>query len=123
MLFESIGILLEENYRLVETHFGKRKFLKIVEFLQNECDSQINEILMEFKKSRQVQNLNQNISDFLDSNSKSQQLSKIDSKELDILIDEMVLIHSRFELYFRFLRQKTTVSMFFFFRNFPGIYK
>lgn len=58
-------------------------------------------------KHRNVSKKVQTINDLL----RKQSTEKIDPKDIDLLLGEITIMHSRAELYIRFLRRRITVSL------------
>ncbi|XP_032781517.2 conserved oligomeric Golgi complex subunit 4 isoform X3 [Daphnia magna] len=54
VLLESVARIIEIHQPLVETYYGPGRLLQVVEYLQPECDKQANQILVEFRRSRQL---------------------------------------------------------------------
>ena len=79
--------------------------LKVIAYLQKECDSQTKQILDEFRRSRDFNRKCQLVSSFM--NQKSD--AKLDPKELDLILSEVTLLNARTELYSRFVRRRVTV--------------
>ncbi|KAI8790986.1 conserved oligomeric Golgi complex subunit 4 [Biomphalaria glabrata] len=102
LLFESIARVVEIHQPLVETYYGPGKLFQLLMILQKECDRQCRKIFEHFKTHRdysgKVKRVQQNVS--------VMKTDKLDPKELDILLSEMVLLSSRSELYLRFMRRR-----------------
>ena len=79
--------------------------LTVMEYLQKECDVQAKQIIEEFRKNRDFNRKVQLVSSFM--NQKSD--SKLDPKELDLVLSEMTLLNARSELYARFVRRRVLV--------------
>lgn len=79
--------------------------LTVMEYLQKECDVQAKQIIEEFRKNRDFNRKVQLVSSFM--NQKSE--SKLDPKELDLVLSEMTLLNARSELYARFVRRRVLV--------------
>lgn len=113
LLYEGVARMINVHQPLIETYYGPGKLISAVKILQKECDNQTRRIIMEFCKGR---NINKKISQVNElsrmSNSSSfSKLEKIDPKDLDVLIGEMTLMHSRIELYIQFIKDKVMVSV------------
>lgn len=79
--------------------------LNVIEYLQKECDNQTRQILDEFRRSRDFARKNQLVSSFM--NQKSE--TKLDPKDLDLILSEVTLLNARTELYSRFVRRRILV--------------
>ncbi|KAH9495945.1 Golgi transport complex subunit 4 [Bulinus truncatus] len=105
LLFESIARVVEIHQPLVETYYGPGQLIQLLTILQKECDRQCRKIFENFKAHRdysgKVKRVQQNLSVV-------KTIEKLDPKELDILLSEMVLLSSRSELYLRFMRRRAT---------------
>lgn len=73
-----------------------------ISILQVECDKQVDKILIEFNRHRHV---DRKIADL------SKSAEKLDPKELDVLIQEVTIMHGRIELYLKFILKKIMVSL------------
>ncbi|CAL1534730.1 unnamed protein product [Lymnaea stagnalis] len=104
LLFESIARAVEIHQPLVETYYGPGRLFPLLSILQKECDRQSRKIFENFKTHRdysgKVRRVQQNLSTVKTS------MDKLDPKELDVLLSEMVLLSSRSELYLRFMRRR-----------------
>ncbi|CAG5130857.1 unnamed protein product [Candidula unifasciata] len=107
LLFESIARVVEIHQPLVETYYGPGRLFQLLHILQKECDRQARKIFESFKTHREynikVKQVHQNLSAL-----KQTVVEKLDPKELDVLLSEMVLLSSRSELYLRFMRRRAT---------------
>lgn len=63
-------------------------------------------IIAEFSKQRSITKKTQMINEFL----RKQTTEKADPKDLDLLLQELTIMHARAELYIRFLRRRVVVS-------------
>jgi len=79
--------------------------LTVMEYLQKECDYESKQIFEEFRKNREFNRKVQLVSSFM--NQKSD--TKINPKELDLVLSEMTLLNARTELYSRFVRRRVMV--------------
>jgi len=82
--------------------------LTLMQYLQKECDSQSSQIIDEFRKHRDFDRKVQMVSSFM--NSKSE--TKINPKDLDMVLHELTLLNARTELYARFVRKLVMVLNF-----------
>lgn len=99
---------------MIETFYGPGRLLSALTIIQKECDRQSGRIMEEFIKRRQLSKINIQINDFIKNNgasSGSSSKEKLDPKVLDLLIGEISVLHSRIELYFKFIRRRIIVSL------------
>lgn len=81
--------------------------LSVLRELQGECDSQSKYIVQQFLNSRKFDSICENLSKSSSTKPKSGEVNeKLDAKELDILLGEIVLLSSRTELYQNFVRNR-----------------
>lgn len=81
--------------------------------LQKECDRQAAKVMMEFTKVRQFHKILFQINEYNKNGTNSSGSSlkdKLDPKALDVLIGEISVMHSRVELFFKFIRRRILVS-------------
>nr|CAG4636851.1 EOG090X02VY [Ceriodaphnia reticulata]SVE72827.1 EOG090X02VY [Ceriodaphnia reticulata] len=105
VLLENVARIVEIHQPLVETYYGPGRVLQVVEHLQSECDRQANQILAEFRRSRQLDKQIRLVSEMLSSNGKVSN-EKCDPRTLDAVLAELTLLSSRTELYLRFIRKR-----------------
>jgi hypothetical protein len=90
---------------------GPGQLLTVASYLQRECDRQSKRIVAEFSKYRRLEKIVQQVNEYMRScNVYSKQTDKLDPKELDLLLGELTIMHSRAELYVRFIRRRVMVS-------------
>ena len=53
-LLEGVARIVEIHQPLVETYYGPGRLLQVVEHLQPECDKQASQVLVEFRRTRQL---------------------------------------------------------------------
>ncbi|KAK5646267.1 hypothetical protein RI129_004731 [Pyrocoelia pectoralis] len=113
LLFEGLARIVDIHQPLVETYYGPGRLMSVVSFLQKECDTQVKLIIIEFNKHRQLQKKINQISEIakLSSSSSFSKIDKLDPKELDILIQEITIMHFRMELYIKFIRRKVLADI------------
>lgn len=85
--------------------------LSVMEYLEKECDVQSGLIIEEFRKQRDLNRKVSIVSAYMN-NQKGD--SKLDPKELDLILSELTLLNARTELYARFVRRRIVVSYFYF---------
>nr|CAG4641537.1 EOG090X02VY [Eurycercus lamellatus] len=105
LLLEGVARIVEIHQPLVETYYGPGRLLQVVEYLQPECDKQANQILSEFRRTRQLDKQIRQVSEAL-SNSARIPMEKCDPRTLDPVLAEITLLSSRTELYLRFIRRR-----------------
>ncbi|XP_023722479.2 conserved oligomeric Golgi complex subunit 4 [Cryptotermes secundus] len=107
LLFEGIARVIEIHQPLIETYYGPGRLLMVASYLQRECDRQSSRILAEFSKYRNLEKIVQQVNEYVrSSNSYSKPTDKLDPKKLDLLLGELTIMHSRAELYVRFVRRR-----------------
>lgn len=99
---------------------GCDSLMKFVSALQKECDILSELILTEFRNQKDVNSKLHIISELL--RSSSSKTGHIDPKDIDMLLNQITAIHSRYMLYLRFIHSQINVSLNFWcncvFRNF-----
>lgn len=114
LLFEGLARVIDVHQPLIETYYGPGHLLSAISILQKECDIQTKRILLEFNKIRQV---DKKVSQIMElqrmTTSSFSKLDKIDPKDIDILIGEIAIMHSRMELYIKFIRRKIMVDFYY----------
>lgn len=123
VLLENILRVIETNQPILENFYGYGHLLKMVKILQLECDAETRNLILEFNKQRLVQRKTNQINDYIKSqtgNSSSAighlrkasgSMDKLNSKDLDTLIAEITIMHSRAELYVKFIRRRVTADI------------
>lgn len=133
LLFEGIARTVEIHQPLIETFYGPGRLLKgdvrqtnryfflallifciyvVLTVLQEECDRQSERILAEFAQKRALKSKVSRVRDALYKSSSAGPQDKIEAKELDHVLSEMVLLQARSEMYYKFIRKRVTVSFF-----------
>jgi COG4 transport protein. len=106
---DSISVMTIQNVVLYSA--GPGQLLTVASYLQRECDRQSKRIVAEFSKCRHLEKIVQQVNEYMrSSNVYSKQTDKLDPKELDLLLGELTIMHSRAELYVRFIRRRVMVS-------------
>lgn len=103
-LFEEIAKLIVEHKPLLETYYGCDSLMKFVSALQKECDILSELILTEFRNQKDVNSKLHIISELL--RSSSSKTGHIDPKDIDMLLNQITAIHSRYMLYLRFIHSQ-----------------
>nr|CAG4646891.1 EOG090X02VY [Megafenestra aurita]SVE92281.1 EOG090X02VY [Megafenestra aurita] len=114
VLLESVARIVEIHQPLVETYYGPGRLLQVVEHLQPECDKQANQILAEFRRSRQLDKQIRLVTETMTSSRQEFSYSlfgkvlseKCDPRILDAVLAELTLLSSRTELYLSFMRRR-----------------
>lgn len=113
LLFEGLARIIDIHQPLVETYYGPGRLITVVSLLQKECDVQVKIIILEFTKYRQINKKINQIMEIIKMSSSSSfsKIEKFDPKDLDMLIQEITIMHVRMEMYIKFLRKKVLVSV------------
>jgi hypothetical protein len=122
-LLENVLRVIEVNQPILENYYGYGHLINMVKILQIECDNETRKLIQDFNKNRQIQRKVNQINDYIknqitNSSSVSSTLGhfrkpsgsmdKLSAKDLDPLIAELTIMHSRAELYVRFIRRRVT---------------
>jgi len=99
-LFEHIANIIDAQEPIIDTNFAPGKMLYIVQILQRECDQKAKKILDVFKEHT---HFNERVNTLRTTKSASEGL---EPKELDVLLQEIVLISQTTEVYNDFLAQR-----------------
>ncbi|KAG8289853.1 Golgi transport complex subunit 4 [Homalodisca vitripennis] len=110
LLFEEIARVVEIHQPLVETYYGFGKLHKVVSLLQQECDRQSRLVLTEFGKQRLLERRVALIHELERSTAQPATTATgiVDPREVDQLLGEITIMHSRYHLYLRFIRRRVT---------------
>lgn len=125
LLFENFARVVEVNQPIIENFYGNGRLVKMVVALQRECDDEIKKLLNEFQKNRHIHHRISQINEQLKLTGQLSASStstmghfrkpsggsgdKLNPKDIDSVIGEITVIHSRAELYVRFMRRKIMV--------------
>ncbi|KAL3859523.1 hypothetical protein ACJMK2_009739 [Sinanodonta woodiana] len=104
-LFEDVARVIEIHQPLVEAKYGSGRLFTLLKIIQKECDRQSRKILGEFKSKRDFDSRLQQVQQSLIFH-KHLAVEKLDPKDLDVLLSEVVLLNTRTELYLRFLKRR-----------------
>ncbi|XP_070505258.1 conserved oligomeric Golgi complex subunit 4 [Chironomus tepperi] len=119
-LLENVLRVIETNQPILENYYGYGHLLKMVKILQVECDDQTRRLIQEFNKNRLINRKVNQINDYIKSQSTqssstlghlrkaSGSMDKLNAKDLDTLIAELTIMHSRAELYVKFIKRRVT---------------
>lgn len=111
-LFNVIARTIDVHQPLVETYYKHGNLLYVIEELQKSCDRRARDIIEKFKKDRDfdvvinvvnkcMKNINQQSSWTTSSSN-----LKVDTRELDKLLMEIILVTSRCDTYLKFVRKR-----------------
>ncbi|KAI6238026.1 Component of oligomeric Golgi complex 4 [Aphelenchoides fujianensis] len=103
-IVEGIARLIESQRALIDNFYGPDKLLDLLEILQVEADRQAARVLDEFVQKRQLDRKAQQVDRTMRSGGKA--VEKMDARELDVVLSEVTLMHTRCELYWRFLKRR-----------------
>ncbi|EFO27603.2 hypothetical protein LOAG_00872 [Loa loa] len=109
MLFEGIAREIQVYEPLIGSSYGPDKLLSLIEILQKECDKEAERIIDAFIRNRQFDSKTKMI-EKITRNSDKNALDKIDALELDVLLSEVTLMHTRTHLYWRYLRRRLNMG-------------
>jgi hypothetical protein len=116
------------------TIFKTIVFLTVLIMLQDECDKQASRVFAEFRRKRCVRDKVDKVKDSLNSSaamsssstmtgsfssvnstatesSQNNPANKLEARELDHILEEMTLLQARSEMYFKFLRKKSSADI------------
>lgn len=120
VLLENVLRVIEVNQPIIESYYGHGHLLKMVKILQVECDDEARKLVQEFNKQRNVNRKVNQINEYIKSQTTtstssmghlqkaSGSMDKLNAKDMDALIAEVTIMHSRAELYVRFIRRRVT---------------
>lgn len=93
----------------VRLYAGATSLFVVVNALQKECDTLSESILTEFRHQRDMNSRLHIIHELLRSG--SSKTEHIEPKDIDMLLNEITMIHSRYGLYLRFIQTRIHVSI------------
>jgi conserved oligomeric Golgi complex subunit 4 len=120
VMLENVLRVIEVNQPIVENYYSFGHLIKMAKLLQLECDDEARKLVQEFNKQRLVNRKVNQINDFMKSQTNpassslghlrkaSGSIDKLNAKDIDSLIAEITIMHSRAELYVRFIRRRVT---------------
>lgn len=127
VLLESICRVFEVNQPILEACYGHGYLLDMARILQLECDAEVRMCVLEFNKNRQIQRKVSQINEYIKNgnsssgvgsrgkghlrNASGSSLEKLNPKDIDALINEVTLLHSRAEMYNKFIRRRVMVRI------------
>jgi len=106
-IFEEVAKTIEVQQPLIETHYGPEYVLKFLSRLQTYCDTFSGDMLQAFLKTRKIKELLKTMWD----DSDVVNVEKPDSKDIDLLIEEIVLILARYDLYSKFVCKRINADL------------
>lgn len=121
LTLENIARVIEVNQPIIENFYGHGLLCYMYPLLQKECDEEVKQLILEFQKNRHIQRRISQINDYIKNSGQSSMghfrkpsggsADKLNPKDIDALIGEITVMHSRAELYNKFMRRKVTVSV------------
>lgn len=108
-LFQVIARTIDVHQPLVETYYKHGNLLYVIEELQKTCDRRVKDVIEKFKKDRdfnQVISVVQKCMKNQNSSWTNMNTLKVDTRELDKLLTEIVLVTSRCDTYLKFVRKR-----------------
>lgn len=112
LLFEGIAREIQVHEPLIDSFYGPDKMLSLIELLQVECDKESERIIAAFIKTRQYESKAKLVEKFLRNPDKYTSLERMDALELDVVLSEVTLMHTRAKLYWRYLRRRLDAADF-----------
>uniref|UniRef100_A0A8D7ZZH9 Conserved oligomeric Golgi complex subunit 4 n=1 Tax=Culex pipiens TaxID=7175 RepID=A0A8D7ZZH9_CULPI len=118
VLLENIARVVEVNQAIIENCYGAGRLVPVIAILQRECDDEVVKLVLEFNKNRQIGRRVAQINDFIKNSGNTAamghyrkpsgggSMDKLNAKDIDALIGEITIIHSRAELYVKFIRRR-----------------
>ncbi|XP_055681003.1 conserved oligomeric Golgi complex subunit 4 [Lutzomyia longipalpis] len=119
ILLENIARVVEVNQPIIETYYGKGRLHQMVRILQEECDQEVKICLLEFNKGRHIQRRVAQINEYIKTGGSGGSsvaghyrkpsggsMDKLNPKDIDSLIGEITIMHSRAELYVKFIKRR-----------------
>lgn len=100
-VFEEVAKTIETHQPLIETHYGPEHVFAFLSRLQRHCDAFGGALLRAFLKARGIMELLRTMRDDADAGAAAP--AKPDPKDVDLLVEEMVLILARYDLYAAFV--------------------
>ncbi|XP_068150689.1 conserved oligomeric Golgi complex subunit 4 [Drosophila tropicalis] len=129
-ILENFARVVEVNQPIIEAFYGQEStsLIDMVTILQRECDAEVRNLLLEFNKNRQIQYRIKQVNESAQRSSNTGvgttsiqslghyrkpsggSMDKLNPKEIDAIIAEITVMHSRVELYYRFMRRRMQVN-------------
>ncbi|KAJ6639692.1 Conserved oligomeric Golgi complex subunit 4 [Pseudolycoriella hygida] len=118
LTLENIARVIEVNQPIIENFYGYGLLCFMYPLLQKECDEEVRQLILEFQKNRHIQRRITQINDYIRNSGQSSMghfrnpsggsVDKLNPKDIDGLIGEITVMHSRAELYNKFMRRRIT---------------
>ncbi|XP_053675501.1 conserved oligomeric Golgi complex subunit 4 [Anopheles nili] len=120
ILLENIARVIEVNQAIIENCYGPGRLVQICRILQRECDDEVTKCVQEFNRNRQTGRRVAQINDYIKNAGNSSaighyrkasgggSIDKLNAKDIDSLIGEITIMHSRAELYVKFIKRRCT---------------
>jgi hypothetical protein len=106
-LYESIAKIIDIHQPLVETYYGPGKLVSVIEVLQKECDRLSKRIIEDFKAKKNLSQIVGLVTKSLKPSSSYQTITKVDPRDLDQLLSEIIILNNRSETYLRFIVKRS----------------
>uniref|UniRef100_A0A182QER7 Conserved oligomeric Golgi complex subunit 4 n=1 Tax=Anopheles farauti TaxID=69004 RepID=A0A182QER7_9DIPT len=119
ILLENIARVIEVNQAIIENCYGPGRLVQICRILQRECDDEVTKCVQEFNRNRQTARRIAQINDYIKNSGSSGSamghyrkasgggsVDKLNAKDIDSLIGEITIMHSRAELYVKFIKRR-----------------
>ncbi|XP_053694631.1 conserved oligomeric Golgi complex subunit 4 [Sabethes cyaneus] len=123
ILLENIARVVEVNQAIIENCYGAGRLIQVIAILQRECDEEVAKLILEFNKNRQIGRRVAQINDYIKNSGNTSTMGhyrkasgggsfdKLNAKDIDALIGEITIIHSRAELYIKFIKRRCAVDL------------
>lgn len=113
LLFEGIARIVEDHQPLVDTYYGPGRMVIVLSEMQEECDVQSQKVIEQFIICRKFDTMFSEVkrSSKVSKPVSSSSSQRLDPRELDILLGEVVLLSARTELYLSFLRRRLKTDL------------
>uniref|UniRef100_A0A2M4APT9 Conserved oligomeric Golgi complex subunit 4 n=1 Tax=Anopheles triannulatus TaxID=58253 RepID=A0A2M4APT9_9DIPT len=124
ILLENVARVIEVNQAIIEHCYGPGRLVQICRLLQRECDDEMTKCVQEFNRNRQTSRRIAQINDYIKgagaggssavghfrkaSGGGGGSMDKLNAKDIDSLIGEITIMHSRAELYVKFIKRRCT---------------
>ncbi|CAG2163767.1 unnamed protein product [Oppiella nova] len=106
-LYECIAKTVDIHQPLIETYYGPGKLGTVIEVLQKECDRLSKRIIEDFNAKKNLQQIVSLVTKSLKPSSSYQTVTKVDPRDLDQLLSEIIVLNNRSETYLRFISKRT----------------
>ncbi|XP_054165051.1 conserved oligomeric Golgi complex subunit 4-like [Oppia nitens] len=106
-LYECIAKTIDIHQPLVETYYGPGKLVTVVDILQKECDRVSKRIIDDFKVKKNLPQVITLVTKSLKASSSYQTSTKVDPRDLDQLLSDIIILNNRSEMYLRFITKRS----------------